>query len=599
MRQLISVYSRRAALVAATLGLSACVAFRPPVSVATPEQHAASLAQQGAHAEAAGEYDQLAAQAGSDSARLQMSAAEQWLAAGRSDEAWRDISTLKEPTDAGAAWHYEGLRMHIALAAGRPVDAIHAQMAAERFSGSASDRQTLRAKLWAGLRAARERGASFDPGASKDSTVRGWLELASLPVAAHASGPAAADIARWRARYPNHPALDALAAPAAVAGGNVGAHGPSAAHGVATPAALGSAGHRVALLLPLTGPAATQASTTRDGFMAALEQLPEDRRPQVTVLDTGSLSVADAFSQARAAGAQIIVGPLTRDEVAAAAELGTQPLPVLALNYLPADLTGPGGFFQFALSPEDEARQAARRVLADGHHQGVLFLPRGDWGNRVASAFTRELDSGGGSIVSQQFYDPADHNPGVAIKTLLHIDDSEARERRLQNALGTKLNFEPRHRGDAEFIFVVPLNPVMVRLIETQLKYVYAGDIPTYGISNAFDAGSADGNRDLEGLRFPQMPWLLTGDGTIDDIRTVVQQKWDQRSAWRSSLFAFGYDAFDLAAEMLQPHHSPEDSQVSGLTGQLHFDANRRVQRDLIWVRVNHDGAPVRTLVGQ
>ena len=32
---------------------------------------------------------------------------------------------------------------------------------------------------------------------------------------------------------------------------------------------------------------------------------------------------------------------------------------------------------------------------------------------------------------------------------------------------------------------------------------------------------------------------------------------------------------------------SPPDAQVAGLTGQLHFDAARRVQRDLIWVQVD------------
>ena len=40
--------------------------------------------------------------------------------------------------------------------------------------------------------------------------------------------------------------------------------------------------------------------------------------------------------------------------------------PILALNFLPADRPAPEGFYQFALSPEDEARQVARRMVAEG-----------------------------------------------------------------------------------------------------------------------------------------------------------------------------------------------------------------------------------------
>ncbi|MGC2462102.1 MAG: penicillin-binding protein activator, partial [Steroidobacteraceae bacterium] len=72
-------------------------------------------------------------------------------------------------------------------------------------------------------------------------------------------------------------------------------------------------------------------------------------------------------------------------------DLGTQSIPVLALNFLPADRPAPAGLYQFALSPQDEAQLVARRILADGHRRGVALVPRGDWGNRVIDAFAREL----------------------------------------------------------------------------------------------------------------------------------------------------------------------------------------------------------------
>ena len=36
---------------------------------------------------------------------------------------------------------------------------------------------------------------------------------------------------------------------------------------------------------------------------------------------------------------------------------------------------------------------------------------------------------------------------------MLHIGDSRARAKRLQTVLGIKLDFEPRPRGDIEFVF--------------------------------------------------------------------------------------------------------------------------------------------------
>ena len=76
-----------------------------------------------------------------------------------------------------------------------------------------------------------------------------------------------------------------------------------------------------------------------------------------TVLDT------ETCRAALLAGAEFIVGPLTREEVVAASEiLSTRP-PVLALNFLPAEQPAPQRFFQFALSPEDDARAVARFVV--------------------------------------------------------------------------------------------------------------------------------------------------------------------------------------------------------------------------------------------
>ncbi|MFI4913605.1 MAG: penicillin-binding protein activator [Steroidobacterales bacterium] len=503
--------------------------------------------------------------------------AEVTLAGGRPAAAWQKISAVAEPTAAPAAPRYLQLRLRIALAAARPVDAVRAEISAERYSTSPAERTQLRSQLFAQLRQARARGVKLEPQASNDPVVRGWLDLAA--VASDERGislTGAGEAARWRARNPNHPATELLAQ----------AFPPT----LTAPAA---AGTRVALLLPLSGPAAGAAGTIRDGFMSAYYQLPAASRPDLHIYDTAAVSATSAVAQARAEGSAFIVGPLTRADVAAVADLGSQSVPVLALNFLPGDRPGPGGFYQFALSPEGEARLIARRILAEGRRRGIALIPNGDWGNRVLAAFSRELNAGGGSLLATSFYDTAGHDYGPQIKAALRLSDSEARLQRLQTVLGTKLSFEPRRRADVQFIFAPAQYANNALLLEPQLRFHYAGDIPTYSTSDAYEPDSTDSNQDLNGLMYPDMPWMVDDEGSIGEIRHTVEQIWGNRVAWRSRYFAFGYDACQLLLALQSPRRTAAAVEVAGLTGQLSVDADRRVNRELIWAQIRN-GAPTR-----
>ena len=592
--------------------ISACVSI-PPVPSST-EQAQPAPARRVDHAAAAMQYENRAAtRAPPEQVDLQLAAVREWLAAGnaadaarvlalinpartsaqnlerslldaeislvanRAAEAWQKISAISDSVAAGAGLRFGSLKMRIAMAAARPVDGVRAEIAAERWAANPAERTQLRAELLAELRSAGQRGVKLDQQTSTDAVVRGWLELGAIAAATRGTSLiGGTDASRWRERYPGHPAQELLA--------------PTFPQPLVNNAGPGGQ-RRVALLLPLTGADAGGGITVRDGFLSAYYQLPAATRPDMRLYDTGALPPGEAIAQARAAGASFIVGPLTRKDVAAVADLGPQSIPLLALNYLPAERAPPSGFYQYALSPEDEARLAARRILADGHRrQGIVLAPRDDWGSRVLDAFARELAAGGGSLISTVIYQPTAHDYGDQLTSVLRTADSEAREQRLQNVLGTKLNFEPRHRGDIEFVFVAAESATNARLIEPQLKYAYAGDVPSYSNSNAYEPDSTDANKDIDGLIYPDMPWMLGEDSGVDAIRNTIGQAWSGSVAWRSRLFAFGYDACQLMLAMAAARR-PADVQVAGLTGQLHLDADRRVQRDLVWVQVR-DGEP-------
>jgi hypothetical protein len=462
------------------------------------------------------------------------------------------------------------VKQQAALAAGRPADAVSAEIALERWLPNAQELRQSRVNLLGALREASEHGMKIDPRATADPVVRGWLELAPIAAAA-ARNPTGAipDIESWRARYRNHPANEIVRTELLARQSQPIAAEP-----------------HIALLLPITGRQAAAAINVRDGFMTAYYQSAAARRPRVHVYDTGEGGgVAEAVTRATQEGAEFIVGPLTREEVTAAAELAGPRPPILALNFLPSERPAPTMFYEYALSPEDEARLAARRILEDGHRRGIAIVPSGDWGTRVLTAFKQELETGGGGLFATATIDASLTDYGDAVTQILRISDSRARHKRLESILGTKLQFEPRRRGDLEFIFA-PAQADTERLLRPQLRFHYAGDVPTYATSDAFDPDPR-ANQDLEGLMFPDMPWML-GSDLAEAVRAAAREAWPNGGPSRGRLFAFGFDAYRLAIA-LRGGGVSNSVKVEGLTGHLTLDAERRVHRELNWAQV-HNG---------
>ena len=410
--------------------------------------------------------------------------------------------------------------------------------------------------------------------AERDTVLRGWLELGPIAAMAADRGGAGPALAAWRARYPTHPAADLVRSEFSSSGPTTGF----------------ASGAHVAVLLPITGRAAGPAAQIRDGMLAALYATPELGRPEMRVYDTGLQTVAAALDEAQRNGAEFVVGPLTREEVLEAADYSERRPPVLALNFLPGERVPPESFFQYALSPEDDARLVARRMLADGRRRGVALVPEGDWGNRVLAAFTEELVAGGGQLLSSAPYTPGSNDYGGPIQNVLRLSDSRARHRRLESMLGTSLEFQPRRRSDIDFIFA-PATASTARMLRPQLRFHFAGDIPTYATSDAFEPGLAS-NQDLDGLIFPDMPWVLSGGESVEKLRAATTSAFGEGARGRGKLYAFGYDAWLLATALRgetlarSGREGASGVVVDGATGRISFDANGRSRRELEWAQM-------------
>jgi outer membrane PBP1 activator LpoA protein len=505
------------------------------------------------------------------------------VARGQYAPAWQQVSKIAAPVNQADASRLFLLQQQVALRAGQAVEAVRAGIERDRVASTESERNRARRDLLIDLRAAIERGMRVEPAASRDTLVTGWLEIGEIAAAAARSPLAApAAVERWRGRFPGHPAAviatSEIIAPAE-------RNSPRGAQ-VADVTSIG-------LLLPLSGPNAVQpeAGLIRDGFMAAVARMPENGRPAVRIYDTGVLPVGTALQNARADGVAFIVGPLTRDELQTAVEQRVGNLPMLLLNTIGGSGFAGANIYQYALAPEDEARQIARQIAGAGQRNAMVLAPAGNWGTRVATAFTEELTRAGGQVVVQAYYDRGSSDLTAQVEATLGIADSNSRHQKIRGITGLDLGFVSRPRPDIDAIFVAgyapdrrAINPL--QQINPVLKAPGARNLPVYITQDGLD-DNQQSNRDLLDMYLLDMPWSLETSGPAADLRASTEPVWKERGVRNSRYFAFGFDAATLALVIRNP---ATQWPLTGLTGRLNLTTDGRVERSLQWARVGNGG---------
>jgi outer membrane PBP1 activator LpoA protein len=422
------------------------------------------------------------------------------------------------------------------------------------------------------------------------STLGGWIELAAI------SGSTVTDpnalgqaIALWQHRYPGHPAGESIV-PMLIDDSYI-AWAPA---------------RTVALLLPFEGKFAKAADAVRDGFMAAwFADHDIETRPTVVVRDTSGGDVRGIYDRAVEEGADFVVGPLKRAAVTQLATSGGLPVPTLTLNHAD-DSAGVGagaesgtdvaargptsGLYQFALSPESEARLVAEYAWFAGHTNAAVLAPVGAWGDRVASAFAGAWEELGGTVVEMQSYLNDGSDMSTPVRKVLNVDESNARYRSLRQVLGTDVKQETRRRKDVDFVFMAAF-PRQARQLRPQLEFHQAQDLPVYSTSHIYSGiADAEADRDIDGVIFGDMPWVLDPAASGGDLRRDVESLWSDSLSTFVRLYAFGADAYHLVKE-LGKLRAQQYAEFQGVTGNLSLNENNQIDRRLMWARFSR-GTP-------
>ena len=289
------------ALVMLSLIAASCSLLKPAETVSDKQEHAARLAKDGKHADAAKAYADLAVQLPADSDNYELLSAEQWVAAGNvaaakqalaqvspeartklgtaralvsaeiaytendPTRAIRELDQIPVPTAPEQAQNYYWLRGRSAFLTNHPVEGTRALVEREHFLTDPAALKANREELLNRVRTAAERGAPMKAPPKSDPVVVGWLDLGPVAVELERNpARAAAALDAWKRQFPTHPANTAVLATA------------QTQIAVAT-----EYPNQIALLLPLSGRSETYGAAVRDGFIAAYMQQSASGRPRI------------------------------------------------------------------------------------------------------------------------------------------------------------------------------------------------------------------------------------------------------------------------------------------------------------------------------
>ena len=400
---------------------------------------------------------------------------------------------------------------------------------------------------------------------SKAPYLGGWLQLTKY--ANRFGGDASAFdryLRQWRRQFPTHPA-----------------------HGLvnellATEKFTPIGAQRIAVILPLSGRQQAAGSAAQQGILAAYQQ---QNAPKLHFFDSQTLDWSTLASELEALEIDQVIGPLLRDQVNNYLENPDLNLPTLLLNVAPKQTLKQN---QFALSmrPEDEAIQAAATLARKDYKKPIVLVNQDQVSQRIATAFVNEWQRITGYKPKLMPFSKG-KKMQTMLKSALGVFQSKARIDDLNSRIKHTIKAETRNRRDIDMIYVVG-SPTQTRLLKPHIDVSispFADTIPIYASSRSHSAAVDEGDtRDLAGMSFTEMPWLLASPAQNKPLVQVTKQLFPTRSDSLQRIFAMGYDSLALVNKLNVMQQHPYVRHY-GQVGTLQLTDEQLLTRTLLWGR--------------
>ena len=154
----------------------------------------------------------------------------------------------------------------------------------------------------------------------------------------------------------------------------------------------------------------------------------------------------------------------------------------------------------------------------------------------------------------------------------------------MKQLIGNDIEAKTRSRRDIDAIYIIatPSEAMLAIPYINTTQNPYTKQVAVYGSSRTHSSSlSKNQTRDLNGLTFSDMPWLLNPD---QGLKQQTLALWPSMSKIEQNLFAMGYDAFKLIPNLQQLRNFPE-LHLNGQTGILYVNDAGVIEREFSWAK--------------
>jgi len=427
----------------------------------------------------------------------------------------------------------------------------------------------------------------------------GWLAFAKIVAEyGHESKNLNSNLSKWQRSYPAHPAKVLVA--------NLNSKGVEFNS---------SPIENISVLLPLSGREESLGKTIQAGILAAyqLQDSNAGKQRNLRFYDSNAKPMDEIVAKLHLQQPDFVIGPLLKQHVddylladGSALTVATENDKVALTNTIvkktnavlvPKEHTwttlllnlpeqGQLTEQQFALSmlPEDEAKQAAFSLSQKGFNSAIILSQNTAIGKRMATSFAQQWQLQTGTKPSVIYY-PSGKQMQTVVKKGLDVHLSDERISLMRNRIKENLKAEARNRRDIDMIYIFA-TPDQARLLKPYIDVnisPFANAIPMYASSRSHNIDSnSNTRRDLNGLTFTEIPWLLNARQVNQNLAIEAKQLWPARSSQLERIYAMGIDSMQLVDKVHNMQLIPM-LRYKGETGTLQMNANRIISRSFSW----------------
>ena len=339
-----------------------------------------------------------------------------------------------------------------------------------------------------------------------------------------------------------------------------------------------------------TAPETTNPQTTPAAQPQAVASVAANPAAELKIYDTSTQPLNQILAQAQQDGVSLVVGPLLKNNVDELLKSNTS-LNVLALNQ-PEAVKNQVNICYFALSPEDEARDAARHIHDQGKQSPLLLVPRNALGDRVTQAFADEWHKlGGGTVLQQKFGSLSELRGGVNGGSGIALSGTPVVSAQSQPqgvTIGgltippapTDAQITGSGKVDAAYILATPDEIAFIKPMIAMRNGSQSGSLLYASSRSAQGTAGPDFRLEMEGLQYSEIPMLAgSNPALMQQALSAVNNDYSL-----ARLYAMGVDAWALANHFAQMRGMP-GFELNGNTGDLSANPDCVINRKLSWLK--------------